>query len=60
LARLAPATLPRLTDVRVDWTVAGFTVLLCVAIAALFGLAPAQCRRARLRAPTRSASCGTT
>ena len=41
LARLAPPTLPRLTDVRVDWTVAGFTVLLCVGTAVLFGLAPA-------------------
>jgi putative ABC transport system permease protein len=41
LARLAPATLPRLADVRVDWTVAGFTVLLCLATAVLFGLAPA-------------------
>ena len=41
LARLAPATLPRLADVRVDWTVAAFTVLLCVGTAVLFGLAPA-------------------
>ena len=41
LARVAPATLPRLADVRVDWTVAGFTLLLCVGTAVLFGLAPA-------------------
>ena len=41
LARLAPATLPRLADVRVDWTVASFTVLLCLGTAVLFGLAPA-------------------
>jgi putative ABC transport system permease protein len=41
LARLAPAGLPRLADVRVDGTVAAFTVLLCIGTAALFGLAPA-------------------
>jgi putative ABC transport system permease protein len=41
LAHWAPATLPRLTDVRVDWRVAAFTVLLCVGTAVLFGLAPA-------------------
>jgi len=42
LARLAPAGLPRLDDVRVDWRVAAFTILLCVATAVLFGLTPAM------------------
>jgi putative ABC transport system permease protein len=41
LARLAPAGLPRLDDVRVDWRVAAFTIVLCVVTAVLFGLTPA-------------------
>jgi len=41
LTALAPASLPRLGDVAIDPTVLGFAVLLSVAAAALFGIAPA-------------------
>jgi putative ABC transport system permease protein len=39
---LAPATIPRLDEVAIDGRVALFTVLLSVATAVLFGLAPAR------------------
>ena len=41
LQYLQPANLPRLSNVRVDWTVAGFAAAACVLTALLFGLAPA-------------------
>ncbi|HUQ82902.1 MAG TPA: ABC transporter permease [Gemmatimonadaceae bacterium] len=41
LRYLQPANLPRLSNVRIDWTVAGFAAAACVLTALLFGLAPA-------------------
>ena len=41
LLSIAPASLPRLATVRIDPTVLGFTALLGLVSAALFGLAPA-------------------
>ncbi|MEM6704989.1 MAG: ABC transporter permease [Acidobacteriota bacterium] len=49
LRRLDPGDIPRLAEVGVDPTVAGFALLLSLACAALFGLAPAlQMRMDRL------------
>ena len=41
LRYLQPTNLPRLSNVRVDWVVAGFAALTCLVTAVLFGLAPA-------------------
>jgi putative ABC transport system permease protein len=41
LRYLQPTNLPRLSNVRVDWAVAGFAALTCLVTAVLFGLAPA-------------------
>ena len=41
LAYLQPANLPRLSNVRIDWTVMGFAAGACLTTAILFGLAPA-------------------
>jgi putative ABC transport system permease protein len=41
LIALAPTTIPRLSDVGIDWRVLGFTVATAVATSVLFGLAPA-------------------
>ena len=38
---LQPANLPRLSNIGIDWTVAGFAVVACLVTAVLFGLAPA-------------------
>jgi putative ABC transport system permease protein len=49
LIRLEPDSLSRLDDVSVDWQALGFTFLVTVIVAVLFGLAPAlQSARARL------------
>lgn len=42
LLSMAPDTLPRLAEVRIDETVVGFTVLMVFAVTALFGLLPAR------------------
>ena len=39
--RLAPENLPRMADVRVDWTVLAFAIAVSVLSSVLFGLAPA-------------------
>ena len=41
LVALGPTTIPRLSDVGIDWRVLGFTVATAVATSVLFGLAPA-------------------
>lgn len=41
LVALAPKSLPRLSEVGVDWRVFGFTALMAVATGVLFGLVPA-------------------
>lgn len=41
LRYLQPANLPRLSNVRIDWTVAGFAAMACLLTAVVFGLAPA-------------------
>lgn len=41
LIALGPTTIPRLSDVGIDWRVLGFTVVTAVATSVLFGLAPA-------------------
>jgi putative ABC transport system permease protein len=41
LVALAPASLPRLSEVGVDWRVFGFTALIAIATGVLFGLVPA-------------------
>jgi predicted permease len=41
LTQLSAMKIPLLADVRVDWTVLGFAVLIAVATGVLFGLAPA-------------------
>ncbi|HTV04113.1 MAG TPA: ABC transporter permease [Acidobacteriaceae bacterium] len=38
---LLPATLPRISDISLNWTVAGFALVLAVSTGALCGLAPA-------------------
>jgi putative ABC transport system permease protein len=41
LIALGPASIPRLSDVGIDWRVLGFTMATAVATSVLFGLAPA-------------------
>jgi predicted permease len=41
LIALSPANIPRLDEVRIDWLVLGFTLLLSLCASVLFGLAPA-------------------
>src|SRR5581483_4769021 len=41
LIALGPASIPRLTDVAIDWRVLAFTMLVAIATSVLFGLAPA-------------------
>jgi putative ABC transport system permease protein len=41
LLRIGPEELPRLNDIAVDWTVAGFAALAALASALVFGLLPA-------------------
>jgi predicted permease len=41
IVRYVPASIPRLTEVRIDWVVLGFALLTSVLTGALFGLAPA-------------------
>ena len=41
LKQLGPATLPRLTEINVDWRVLAFTLLVSIATGIIFGLAPA-------------------
>lgn len=41
LIALAPATIPRLDEVGLDWRVVGFTAIVSLATGVLFGLAPA-------------------
>jgi predicted permease len=41
ILRFVPANIPRLNDVRIDWVVLTFTLLISILTGALFGLAPA-------------------
>jgi predicted permease len=41
LLALAPKDIPRLAEVRVDWSVVSFTTIVCLVTGLLFGLAPA-------------------
>jgi predicted permease len=41
ILRFMPSNLPRLSEVRIDWVVLAFALLICILTGLLFGLAPA-------------------
>ena len=41
ILRFVPSNIPRLSEVRIDWAVLGFALLISILIGLLFGLAPA-------------------
>ncbi len=59
LKQLGPATIPRLSEIGIDWQVLGFTLLVSVATGIVFGLAPVfASRRKDLNSVLRSSGRG--
>jgi len=59
LLRFVPANIPRLNEVRIDWVVLAFALLLSVVTGLLFGLVPAiHSTRSTLSSATREGSRG--
>jgi predicted permease len=59
ILRLVPSTIPRLAEVRIDWVVLGFALLISLLTGAVFGLAPAiQATRSALSSAIREGGRG--
>jgi predicted permease len=64
ILRFVPSNIPRLSEVRIDWVVLGFALLISVFTGVLFGLAPAlqtakSALSAAIREGTRGSGSGT-